>query len=189
MYINRYTNIDLCAFPPVNPSTDPRSCITRHGNKGLAEGTELFPSIHLQPWPGSRCATLGTHWVFQAFCNAWHLEKQRPHQENTASGLFQEWRGREWSENQALPLSAIHRGKLRGQNRGAVRFLSFPEWSSPGEGLEGEGAVFFFCPNNLMKFGSSAGGIEISSRYTVCLCLINVNLPRAPSTPRAPALH
>lgn len=189
MYINRYTNIDLCAFPPVNPSTDPRSCITRHGNKGLAEGTELFPSIHLQPLPGSRCATLGTHWVSRRFATrgTWkssaHTRKTQP---LDCSRSGEAGNGVRTKHCPSLP---IHRGKLRGQNRGAVRFLSFPEWSSPGEGLEGEGAVFFFCPNNLMKFGSSAGGIEISSRYTVCLCLINVNLPRAPSTPRAPALH
>lgn len=84
MHINRYTNIDLCAFPPVNPNTDPRSCITRHGNKGLAEGTELFPSIHLQPLPGSRCATLGTHWVSRRFATrgTWkssaHTRKTQP---------------------------------------------------------------------------------------------------------------
>lgn len=33
------------------------------------------------------------------------------------------------------------------------------------KGAQGEGAVFFFCPNNLMKFVSTASGIEISSRY------------------------
>lgn len=170
----------MCAFPPGNPSTDPRSCITRHRNKGLAEGTEIFPSIHLQGHAGHGVA-------LRAFCNAGHLEKQHPHQENRTVPRV----GRqalEW-ELKDCPSLPSTEGNSRGQARGAVRISSFPEWSSPGEGLQGEGAVFFFCPNNLMKFGSCAGGIEISSRYTVCLCLINVNLPRAPSTPRAPALH
>lgn len=147
------------------------------GTKAWQRAPSFSPQSPPRVTPGTHCLS---------FYDAWHLEKQSPaagkHQ-NTTSGLFQEWGIR---EDEALPLCAMHRQKLRGQTRGAVRFF---EWSSPGEGLQGEGAVFFFCPNNLMKFGSSAGGIEISSRYTVCLCLINVNLPRAPSTPRAPALH
>lgn len=179
----------MCALPPVNPNTDPRSCITRHRNKGLAEGTEIFPLNPLPAFQGSRCATLGTYWVSRRFatCGTWkssaHTRKTQP------LDCFRSGEAGNRLRTKHCPSLPCTEGNSEVKTGGLVRFLSFPEWSSPGEGLEGEGAVFFFCPNNLMKFGSSAGGIEISSRYTVCLCLINVNLPRAPSTPRAPALH
>lgn len=48
-----------------------------------------------------------------------------------------------------------------------------------------EGLFSFSAPINIIRIVSSAGGREISSRYTVCLCLINVNLPKALTMPQA----
>lgn len=105
IYINIYKNIDLCAFLPRNPSSDPRSCITRHRNKGLAEGTEIFfpLSIHSQPFPGSR---FGFRGVLQRVApgkaepSSRKTHKKQNVQENTTSGLFQE---RGIRQNETLP--------------------------------------------------------------------------------------
>lgn len=120
-------------------------------------------------------ASLSQGHAGHTFAFSGHLGKQSP------AGKHNPWAvprvGRRKKGNEALPCTE---GNSEVKPGGLWEgFLSFPQWWSPGEGLQGEGAVFFFCPNKLMKFGSGAGGIEISSRYTVCLCLINVNLPRA----------
>lgn len=94
--------------------------------------------------------------------------------------------GRKGGEDESTPLSVIPGREPGGQSRGAAS--SYGSEAAPALGKKdrrGEGAVFFFCPNNLINFASAASGIEISSRYTVCLCLINVNLPRAPTMPQA----
>lgn len=49
----------------------------------------------------------------------------------------------------------------------------------------GEGRKIFSAPISLIKFVSWAGRTEISSCYSVCLCLITVNLPRSPTMPQA----
>lgn len=49
----------------------------------------------------------------------------------------------------------------------------------------GEGRKIFSAPISLIKSVSWAGKTEISSCYSVCLCLITVNLPRSPSMPQA----
>lgn len=90
IYINIYKNTDLCAFLPRNPSSDPRSCITRRRNKGLAEGTEIFFPLNPLPafprvtfWLSGRSATCGT-WKSRA-------QQQENTQKTKRAGKYNLW--------------------------------------------------------------------------------------------------
>lgn len=149
--------------------------------------SRIFPRIlaasrgvapcHLTP---SVCGRFPNARLQRGTCKAHSRRKTEPRY------CFGREEGRKEGENESTPLSVIPGREPGGQSRGGSELVQLRGCSSPGEeGPGGEGAVFFFCPNNLIKFVSAASGKEISSRYAVCLCLINVNLPRAPAMPQA----
>lgn len=182
--------LHICACMSLNQITDQRNCITwGTWTKARHRAARFLLQSSFSLLQGNTVPR--NIFCFQAFWKHSTTVAPEKHTDSEKQSLcivLEEKRaGKRARMKACLFLSSRERNwEVKTGGQWAYCSYGLYDWSSPGEeGLEGEGAVFFFCPNNLIKFVSTASGIEISSRYTVCLCLINVNLPRALTMPQA----